>query len=118
LWKSKVLGLAQFSRLSLDSRFFLVGYSDQECDALLRHHPRIDHIQPNYSKNVLLAIALSPDTDLSLLKKMAESEDFDVRSAVVKNPKASQEMLNALYDKYGAHISPPIAQNSNVSPEL
>ena len=117
-WKSGVFSLAQFSRLSLDSRFFLVGYSDQECDVLLRHHPKIEHIKPRFSEKVLLAIALSPNTDQSLLEKMAESENFEVCSSVVKNPNARQGLLDTLYKKYGDRIAAQITQNPNVSPEF
>jgi hypothetical protein len=117
-WKSGVFSLSQFSRLSLDSRFFLVGYSDQECDALLRHHPKIEHIKSNFSEKTLMAIALSPNTDQSLLEKMAESENFEVCSAVVKNPSARQDLLDSLYKKYVYRIAEPITQNPSVSPDL
>ena len=70
-----------------------------------------------YVTEVLYAIAGNSNTPLKALRKLSNCSDYDVRSAVAKNPNTSSSILNHLI-KVDYSIVPAALVNPNLSVDM
>ena len=57
-------------------------------------------------------------TDISLLEKLSDDEDWWVRNAVAENPNTPTHLLEKLSDDKDEWVRKVIANNPNTPPEL